>query len=94
MMFSDKSPNPRTGQLRDGDEPSRKGRELRVLIVEDEFVIALDAQEKVESHGHSVVGVAVSASQALEMVAREKSDIVLMDIRLVGEPDGIRRPSR
>ncbi|WP_063996748.1 response regulator [Bradyrhizobium sp.] len=64
-------------------------RKLRVLIVEDEFFIALDAEEQVKSLGHSVVGTAVSAEQAIRLAGEEKPDLVLMDIRLIGPVDGI-----
>ncbi|MGY3235522.1 CheY-like chemotaxis protein [Bradyrhizobium sp. USDA 4448] len=62
---------------------------LKVLIVEDEFFIALDAEEQVRSLGHMVVGTAVSAEQAIRIAGEEKPDVVLMDIRLVGPVDGI-----
>ena len=62
---------------------------LKVLIVEDEFFIALDIQAQVEALGHAVVGIAVSADQAIALTAREKPDVVLMDIRLSGPRDGI-----
>src|SRR3954451_20229032 len=62
---------------------------LKVLIVEDEFFIALDAEEQVKSLGHSVVGTAVSAEQAIRLAGAEKPDVVLMDIRLIGPVDGI-----
>jgi two-component system, response regulator PdtaR len=63
--------------------------QLRVLIVEDEFFIALDAEEQVKSLGHTVVGTAVSAEQAIQLAGQEKPDVVLMDIRLVGPTDGV-----
>ena len=62
---------------------------LKVLIVEDEFFIALDAEEKVRSLGHTVVGTAVSAEQAIQIAGEAQPDVVLMDIRLVGPVDGI-----
>ena len=64
-------------------------KKLKVLIVEDEFFIALDAEDQVRSLGHTVVGTAVSAEQAIQLAGREKPDVVLMDIRLVGPADGI-----
>ncbi len=60
---------------------------LKVLIVEDEFFIALDIQAQVEALGHVVVGIAVSVAQAVELA--EEADVVLMDIRLNGPSDGI-----
>lgn len=64
-------------------------KKLKVLIVEDEFFIALDAEDQVRSLGHTVVGTAVSAEQAIQLAGREKPDVVLMDVRLVGPADGI-----
>ena len=62
---------------------------LKILIVEDEFFIALDAEEQAKALGHAVVGIAVSADEAIRMAGEEKPDVVLMDIRLVGAKDGI-----
>ncbi|MGL9622438.1 response regulator [Bradyrhizobium sp. U531] len=62
---------------------------LKVLIVEDEFFIALDAEDQVASLGHTVVGTAVSAEQAIRIAGEERPDVVLMDIRLIGPVDGI-----
>ena len=79
-----------------GGEPHGEGLQSgvnpvpkKILIVEDEFFIALDAQTQVEALGHTVVGIAVSADQAVMMAEREKPDLVLMDIRLSGARDGI-----
>ena len=62
---------------------------LRILIVEDEFFIALDAEEQAKTLGHTVVGIAVSADEAVRMAGDERPDVVLMDIRLTGVKDGI-----
>jgi two-component system, response regulator PdtaR len=62
---------------------------LKILIVEDEFFIALDTEEQAKALGHSVVGIAVSADEAVRMTGEEKPDVVLMDIRLNGATDGI-----
>ena len=80
------------GEDKPNDEPRGPmvgKRSLRVLIVEDEFFISLHTKELLESLGHTVVGVAVSASQAVQLAEREKPDVVLMDIRLNGDRDGI-----
>jgi CheY-like chemotaxis protein len=62
---------------------------LRILIVEDEFFIALDAEEQAKALGHTVVGIAVSADEAIALAGEWKPDVVLMDIRLNGVKDGI-----
>ena len=72
-----------------GDKPRLGMRSLRVLVVEDEFFISLHMKELLETLGHVVVAIAVSADQAVNMAAKEIPDVVLMDIRLIGSRDGI-----
>lgn len=60
-----------------------------ILIVEDEAVVAEDVAAKLRRLGHKVAGMAVTAEEALEMCARLCPDLVLMDIQIKGESDGI-----
>ena len=69
------------------DRPDVETRSLRVLIVEDEFFISLHTKGLLQALGH--VAVAVSADQAVAIAERERPDVVLMDIRLLGSRDGI-----
>jgi len=68
---------------------SVRAGKLRVLIVEDEVLLRLEAQYALQSAGFEIAGVAWSADQSVEIAAREKPDLVLMDIRLAGARDGI-----
>ena len=61
----------------------------RILIVEDEAIIALGIQEDLEKLGYQVVGSAYDGEEALEMVQVQQPDLVLMDINLRGMLDGI-----
>jgi DNA-binding NtrC family response regulator len=61
----------------------------RILIVEDEAIVALDIRSQLEGLGYTVVGQAATARQACEMADRLQPDLVLMDIHLQGEGDGI-----
>ena len=61
----------------------------RVVIVEDDVFIRFDLTTHMMSAGHTVVGTADSAAEAINLVERERPDLVLMDVRLMGEPDGI-----
>jgi two-component system, response regulator PdtaR len=72
-----------------GDAEDAQLRSLRVLVVEDEFYISLHTRGLLQALGHVVVAVAVSAEQAVNLAERERPDVVLMDIRLVGSRDGI-----
>ena len=62
---------------------------MDVLIVEDERIISLAASKMVESLGHRVLGRIPSAEEALERLEILRPDIVLMDIHLQGQMDGI-----
>jgi CheY-like chemotaxis protein len=77
---------------RDAETESR-ARRLRVLIVEDEFFIALDINASLTALGHLGVGIAASAAQAIDMAGRERPDVILMDVRLAGKRDGIAAAS-
>jgi DNA-binding NarL/FixJ family response regulator len=61
----------------------------RIVIVEDDVFIRLDLSTHLREAGHDVVGTAASAAEAVRVTERERPDLVLMDIRLVGERDGI-----
>ncbi|NTW37885.1 MAG: response regulator, partial [Syntrophobacteraceae bacterium] len=61
----------------------------RILIVEDESIVAMDIQERLAELGYEVTGVADRGEDALASVESDHPDLVLMDIRLKGEMDGI-----
>lgn len=60
-----------------------------ILIVEDEAVVALDIQARLERLGFEVTGRASSGPQALALAEARRPDLVLMDVRLPGAMDGI-----
>jgi two-component system, response regulator PdtaR len=62
---------------------------LRIVVVEDDVFIRLDEMTHLKSAGHNVVGTADSARDAVRVVERERPDMVLMDVRLAGDRDGI-----
>jgi len=62
---------------------------FRILIAEDDFLIAFDLETALTSAGFNVVGVAVSADEAVALAASHAPSIVIMDIRLAGKRDGI-----
>ncbi len=61
----------------------------KILIVEDEHIVARDLQQQLEDLGYAAVGHATSGVQALEMATKLRPDLVLMDIQLSGAIDGI-----
>jgi len=66
----------------------------RVLIIEDEPIIALDIQELVERCGHSVVGIAATESEAVALAEAERPGLVLADINLGAGGDGASAVAR
>ena len=62
----------------------------RLLIVEDEPIVALDLKQEVEQLGCEVLGVAESADEALVAAGVHRPYLALMDVRIVGSVDGIQ----
>jgi DNA-binding NarL/FixJ family response regulator len=60
-----------------------------VLVVEDEFLIAQGLRLQVEDMGLTVCGTAASADEAVELAQQHRPALVLMDMRLQGEKDGV-----
>ena len=61
----------------------------RILIVEDEFLVALQIEGALKDAGYEVGGIASSADDALKIAEAERPALVVMDIRLAGKRDGI-----
>ena len=62
----------------------------RILVVEDEKIIALDIASKMEKLGYGVSAMVSSGKDAIESVQKDRPDLILMDIVLEGEMDGIQ----
>lgn len=62
-----------------------KGAARRVLVVEDEFLIALEVEEALTRAGYEVVGPAATAHQAERLAQQEALDAAVLDIDLQGE---------
>jgi CheY-like chemotaxis protein/signal transduction histidine kinase len=61
----------------------------KILIVEDERIIAWNIQEVLQVTGHDVISSVSTAEEAIAIARQQQPDLVLMDIRLNGELDGI-----
>lgn len=64
-------------------------RRLRVLIVDDEVLLADYVACVVEDDGHKVVGTAMTAEDAMRLLLEHRPDLAILDIRLKGEADGV-----
>ena len=78
MNIIDLSPNTQTKET------------VRVLVVEDEYILAINLQETLESLGYVVLDIADSAEEAIAKATKLRPNLILMDIRLRGEMDGIQ----
>ncbi|MGF1624281.1 MAG: response regulator [Alphaproteobacteria bacterium] len=79
-----KSRSGQNRQARDGEAGN-----FRILIVEDEYLTALSVRYALERERFEILGVVASAAEALAAVERDRPDLVLMDVRLSGQVDGI-----
>ena len=61
----------------------------KILVVEDDTDIIRSIREGLEFHGYEMIGSAVSGEQALSMLEKKNPDLILMDIQLMGDMDGV-----
>lgn len=72
------------------DEPRSDVRTpLRVLLVEDDYLVALQMEHQLAAAGFEMIGTASSADEAVALAESRKPDLAVMDIRLVGRRDGV-----
>ncbi len=62
---------------------------IKILVVEDEIIVAEDIAGRLKKLGYAVTATVASGEEALEKVAENRPDLVLMDIVLKGEMDGV-----
>jgi PAS domain S-box-containing protein len=66
----------------------------RILIVEDEALVAISIRKKLEKNGYEVIDISTSGEEALRACNGQRPDLVLMDIKLKGDMDGIEAAER
>ena len=66
-----------------------KGQLTKILVVENEGIVAMHLKNMLKSLGYAVSAVVFSGEEAIKKAAETHPDLVLMDIRLKGEMDGI-----
>ncbi|MBW7867418.1 MAG: response regulator [Brumimicrobium sp.] len=62
---------------------------IKVLVVEDESIVSKDIQQSLKRLGYIIAGASATGERAIELAAEEHPDIVLMDIMLKGDMNGI-----
>lgn len=66
-----------------------KMEKIKILIVEDESILASGLKKKLENLGYSVTDIAASGNETFNKVSANKPDLILMDIVIKGDIDGI-----
>src|SRR5919199_2841285 len=66
----------------------------RILIVEDESIVAFNIQNRLQGLGYVVAAIVSSGEAAIQRAAQNPPDLVLMDIKLKGRIDGIEAAAR
>lgn len=67
---------------------------LRVLVVEDETLLSLALESMLDEWGYAITGSAATGGQAVRLAREEAPDVVLMDINLSGDMDGMAAATR
>ena len=62
----------------------------KILIVEDQYFVAVDSEMTLRSAGFECVGLASDADQAVELARETHPDLIIMDIRLASRTDGMQ----
>ena len=70
--------------------PDNSGSSPRILVVEDERIVALDLATTLNNLGYTIAASVSSGEAAIENAVKLRPNLVLMDIRLAGEIDGIQ----
>jgi DNA-binding NarL/FixJ family response regulator len=76
-----------TAHDRAGARTSRQA--VRILIVEDDFLAAIDMEAVLREAGYQIAGIANRADEAVRLAKAESPTLVIMDIRLIGKVDGV-----
>ena len=63
--------------------------QTKILVVEDEVIVAMEMKQQLENLGYKVVGVANTGQAAIDISLEKNPDVILMDIMLKGKMDGI-----
>jgi len=69
-------------------------QQRRIVLVEDEMIVLEDLRRRLVGMGYDVVATAASGREAVEMASTHRPDIVVMDISLRGDMDGVEAAGR
>jgi two-component system, response regulator PdtaR len=72
-----------------GPSGTQSGASDRILIVEDDLLVASQMEDSLTDAGFQIVGIASTGKEALQLAHAQSPTLVVMDIRLAGDLDGI-----
>jgi len=78
-----------TPQRRDPRNEREDRQTPRILIVEDEYLVAVQIETALSEAGFAIAGIAARADEAVRLARETRPDLIVMDIRLAGPRDGI-----
>jgi DNA-binding NarL/FixJ family response regulator len=67
----------------------RRDAAERILVVEDDFLVAMQMESALTEAGFEVAGIAATGEDAIELALSERPRLAVMDVRLAGQRDGI-----
>lgn len=73
----------------DARDPAVDAPSLKLLVVEDEALVAMLIEDALTLHGHNVIGIADTLAGALALADEQKPDLALCDVKLALGDDGI-----
>ena len=66
----------------------------KILIVEDEIVTAMELEDTLARRGYEIAGTATNGADAIRIAKEKLPDLILMDIRIEGQMDGVEVANR
>ncbi|MEE9430796.1 MAG: response regulator [Melioribacteraceae bacterium] len=66
----------------------------KILVVEDEIIIAMEIADRLSSMGYEVLRIVANGEMAINVVMQDKPDLILMDIMIQGDMDGIQTATK
>jgi CheY-like chemotaxis protein len=67
---------------------------MKILVVEDEGILSLNIKRYLTRFGHDICGIAENGQDAVDLAVRHRPDLILMDVRLREEMDGVEAALR
>jgi two-component system, response regulator PdtaR len=86
------SPDPGNSEAFEADEtvePTAAPARPCILLVEDDFLVGMEMETGLEEAGYEIAGIAATAEEAVELATERRPALVVMDIRLASDRDGV-----